>query len=46
MMNILCSVFAQEHPSIHKIQLEYYNNNYIESHSQDTREPIIGKQNR
>ena len=46
MMNILCSVFAQEHPSIHKIQLEYYNNNYIESHSQDTREPIISKQNR
>ena len=46
MMNILCSVFAQEHPGIHKIQLEYYNNNYIESPRQETREPIINKQNR
>ena len=46
MMNILCSVFAQEHPSIHEIQLEYYKNNYIESQSRDTSEPIIDKQNR
>ena len=46
MMNILCSVFAQEHPSIHEIQLEYYKNNYIESPRQDTSEPIIDKQNR
>jgi len=45
-MNILCSVFAQEHPSIHEIQLEYYKNNYIESPSQNTSEPIIDKQNR
>ena len=46
MMNILCSVFAQEYPSIHEIQLEYYKNNYIESPRQDTSEPIIDKQNR
>ena len=46
MMNILCSVFAQEHPSIHAIQLEYYKNNYIESSTQDISEPIIDKLNR
>jgi Predicted glycosyl hydrolase len=45
-MNILVFVFAQEHPSIHKIQLEYYNKNYIELPRQDTRESIINKQNR
>ena len=42
-MNILVFVFAQEHPSIHKIQLEYYNKNYIELPRQDTRESIINK---
>jgi len=46
MMNLLCSVFAQEHPGIHKLQLEYYNNNYNELSSPYTNEPIIDKQNR
>ena len=46
MINIFCSVLAQEHPGIHEIQLEYYKNNYIESATQDISEPIIGNQNR
>ena len=45
-INILNKSIAQDYPSIHEVQLEYYNNNYIEPPLQNITEPIINKQNR
>ena len=37
-------VFGQDRPSIHQIQLEYYNNNYSTHLDQQPNEPIISNQ--
>ena len=39
-------IFGQERPSIHQIQLEYYNENYKAPPDQRTNEPIIPVQPR
>ena len=39
-------VFGQDRPSIHQIQLEYYNNNYSTHLDQQSNEPIISNQPR
>ena len=39
-------VFGQDRPSIHQIQLEYYNNNYSTHLDQQPNEPIISNQPR
>jgi|TARA_B100001996_G_scaffold70501_3_gene51630 spore germination protein YaaH len=45
-INIANIHFAQEYTSIHKTQLEYYKNNYVEPYAPAVIEPIINKQNR